>query len=99
MSLPRLLERYISHVLVTGITTVSALLTDNTYSHCTGDKALDGRKTYQGEDICSTCSIVAPGTDQQQWWQLDLGRKHLIRTIIVTGRMGTQLHVLHHVCK
>jgi len=79
---------YFKHVQVTGKTTISAPLTN--WTACSGDKALDGRKTYTGSDsdLCLTCSISAAGPDQLHWWQLDLQRKYLIGTIIVTGRMG-----------
>ena len=62
------------------------------YNACSGDKALDGRKTYEGNDVCSSCSIAAD-TGQPQWWELDLHDKRLIQTIIVTGRMGAYIKI------
>jgi len=61
---------------------------DGNWASCSEDRALDGRKTYIGIDVCSTCSAMKAGPDNDLWWQLDLQRKYLIRTIIVTGRMG-----------
>jgi len=52
---------------------------------CSGDKALDGRKTYSGDDVCSSCSMTAQ-KDPWPWWELDLQGKQLIQTVIVTGR-------------
>jgi len=74
--------------LVSGIATISAPLTGG-WESCSGDKSLDGQKTYQGDpDLCTTCSVANAGSGQQPWWQLDLQRKYLISTIIVTGRKG-----------
>jgi len=72
-------------VLVNGSVRMSVV-----YNACSGDKALDGRKTYEGNDVCSSCSIAAD-TGQPQWWELDLHGKRLIQTIIVTGRMGAYI--------
>ncbi|XP_052791763.1 multiple epidermal growth factor-like domains protein 10 [Mya arenaria] len=58
----------------------------STFSSCTADKALDGEKEYN--DLPCTCSVTAPN-ESPRWWEMDFGSKHLIDSIVVTGRTDT----------
>ncbi|WAQ98743.1 hypothetical protein MAR_023116, partial [Mya arenaria] len=55
-----------------------------TYNACSAEKAFDGEKKFNESQPSCTCSVT--NNTSPRWWEMDLGSKYLIGSIVVTGR-------------